>query len=327
MDIDQLDLELEKQNGNINILHECLKSIDNYIQDMRLSDDTQDILELLRQVKSNLDSCKKNVKTIKFLKTHYDDYTNGELKHSELITYNRCLNEYDEAIELTSNSISKFLVKYSNFFHSLEENEVEFETKKTVKMKTQKKAKNKFEIKVDSEKRDNSTYEIIDTQGNDSKIKKLNEEESVDNISSTMNEYTDELHDNNILFISEKKNKIFLPYTIEEVTNILESSDQYINAEDVIKNEFTLPLDKHKNGVFSRFKETFRFMRKKDKASIMDSLDFAIDLAYNFKLNSAIILACKNYEQLDTYLDCLELNELSKFDYFKIEYEINPAKR
>ena len=68
-------------------------------------------------------------------------------------------------------------------------------------------------------------------------------------------------------------------------------------------------------------------MRKKEKASLMDSLDFALDLAFNFKLNPAIILACKDMEQLDTYLDCLELNELSKFDYFKIEYEISPTKR
>ncbi|MBO6243720.1 MAG: hypothetical protein J6O41_04040, partial [Clostridia bacterium] len=68
-------------------------------------------------------------------------------------------------------------------------------------------------------------------------------------------------------------------------------------------------------------------MRKKEKASITDSLDFALELAFNSKLNPAVILACKNLEELDAYLDCLELDELNKFDYFEIQYEFSPTKR
>lgn len=107
----------------------------------------------------------------------------------------------------------------------------------------------------------------------------------------------------------------------------MESSNRYHSAWQVINKVFTVPLDKHKNGIISRFKETYNLMRKKEKASLIDSIDFALDLAFNFKLNPAVILACKDLEQLDTYLDCLELNEIGKFDYFKIEYEISPTKR
>ena len=68
-------------------------------------------------------------------------------------------------------------------------------------------------------------------------------------------------------------------------------------------------------------------MRKREKASITDSLDLALELAFNYKLNPAVILACKNLEQLDNYLDCLELDELEKFNYFEVKYEFLPTKK
>ena len=68
-------------------------------------------------------------------------------------------------------------------------------------------------------------------------------------------------------------------------------------------------------------------MKKRERASIADSLDLAMELAFNNRLNPAIILACQNLEQLDTYLDCLELDELDKFDYFEIKYEYLPIKK
>lgn len=65
-------------------------------------------------------------------------------------------------------------------------------------------------------------------------------------------------------------------------------------------------------------------MRKKEKASIIESLSLALELYFNTSLNPAIITACKNLDELDTYLDCLSENALDKFSIFNIKYEILP---
>ncbi len=327
MDILQLDNELEKQKDNINVLQECLKNINNYIQNMNLTEDTQDITELLRQVKSNLDNCKDNVNMIAYLKSNYFEYKRETLSSVDSATYNKVLSSYGRIIQETSNNLNSFLSSYLNnslfTINAIEQNNIRNKLQVggiNVESQRQVEQPSKFFYPFEQ-----NTSQTVENTNNPSAevFQAKNEENSVFNAY----EETEDLHDNNVLLISEKKNRIFLPYTVKEVTDILESSSRYHSASQVINKVFTVPLDKHKNGIISRFKETFNFMRKKEKASLMDSLDFALDLAFNFKLNPAIILACKDMEQLDTYLDCLELNELSKFDYFKIEYEISPTKR
>ena len=126
------------------------------------------------------------------------------------------------------------------------------------------------------------------------------------------------------LIISEIKNKVILPYTISDLEYILSNNPNYNNIQDVIDNEYTIPLSEYKNPRLSRFKETFNLMRKKEKSSIADSLDLALELSFNTLLNPAIIAACKNLDELDIYLDCLSSNELDKFKFFQIKYEIPP---
>ena len=76
----------------------------------------------------------------------------------------------------------------------------------------------------------------------------------------------------------------------------------------------------------SRFKEAYNLMRKKEKASVFDSLSLATEVIFNSSLNPAVITACNNLDQLDVYLDCLSSNELDKFNLFNIKYEILPQK-
>ena len=327
MDILQLDNELEKQKDNINVLQECLKNINNYIQNMNLTEDTQDITELLSQVKSNLDNCKDNVNMIAYLKSNYFEYKRETLSSVDSATYNKVLSSYGRIIQETSNNLNSFLSSYLNnslfTINAIEQNNIRNKLQVNgINVESQRQVEQPSKFFYPFEQ---NTPQTVENTNNPSAgvFQAKNEEDSVFNAY----EETEDLHDNNVLLISEKKNRIFLPYTVKEVTDILESSSRYHSASQVINKVFTVPLDKHKNGIVSRFKETFNFMRKKEKASLMDSLDFALDLAFNFKLNPAIILACKDMEQLDTYLDCLELNELNKFDYFKIEYEISPTKR
>ena len=136
----------------------------------------------------------------------------------------------------------------------------------------------------------------------------------------------DEPTDNDTLLISEIQNKVVLPYKIKAVEKALSENSQYKTIEDVINLEYTLPLDKYKNSTKSRFKEAYNLMRKKEKASIFDSLSLATEVTFNNLLNPAIITACQNLDQLDVYLDCLSSNKLDKFNYFKVKYEILPKK-
>lgn len=137
---------------------------------------------------------------------------------------------------------------------------------------------------------------------------------------------SDEITDSNTLLISETQSKVVLPYKIEDVKKFLNENSKYETLQDVINVEYTLPIDKYKNSSKSRFKEAYNLMRKKEKASIFDSLSVATEMTFNNSLNPAVITACENLDQLDVYVDCLSTNELDKFNYFKVKYEVLPKK-
>lgn len=130
--------------------------------------------------------------------------------------------------------------------------------------------------------------------------------------------------DNKTLVINEETQKVYLPYTIEEVMKKLHNSSDYQSIEDVIEQEYTLPLSTFKMPIISRFKEAYRFMRVKEKSSVYAALDLAVELMFNSNLNPAIIRAAKDLKELNIYLDCLYENELDKFDCFKIVYKVLP---
>ena len=131
--------------------------------------------------------------------------------------------------------------------------------------------------------------------------------------------------DNNVLLISEKEQKAFLPYKYLDLEEIYLNSDgKFDSVTDVIKQLYEIPLSKYTNSSFSRFREAFNLVRYKQKGSIIEALDLGIELMFNFSLNPIIISACKNIDELDIYLDCLEQNELDKFDCFEIKFEMVP---
>lgn len=130
--------------------------------------------------------------------------------------------------------------------------------------------------------------------------------------------------DNKTLVINEETQKVYLPYTIEEVMKKLNNSSDYQSLEDVIEHEYTLPLSTFKMPIISRFKEAYRFMRVKEKTSVYAALDLAVELMFNSNLNPAVIRASKDLKELNIYLDCLYENEIEKFDCFKVIYKVLP---
>ena len=129
----------------------------------------------------------------------------------------------------------------------------------------------------------------------------------------------------NTLVISETKNKVILPYTLEKIQSyIAKNSDKNLTVQDVIDCVYTVPLSNYKKPIISRFTEAFKLVRSKENGSIKDALDLAFELAFNYSLHPAIITACNNINELDIYLACMEYNELDNFRFFKVNFEIAP---
>lgn len=135
------------------------------------------------------------------------------------------------------------------------------------------------------------------------------------------------LEDNNKLIISEENDKIILPYKIEELNETLEKNPKkYSSINEIISKEYTLSSEQFKNPAKSRFREAFRLIKKKEHGSLKEAIDLGMELMFQSDLNPAIITACRDLEQLDIYLNCLDENELDKFDCFEIIYKVPPTK-
>lgn len=131
--------------------------------------------------------------------------------------------------------------------------------------------------------------------------------------------------DNNVLFISEKDQKAYLPYKYDEVKKIYKNSKgKYNSIIEVIQDIYVLPLNKFKNSSFARFRESFNLMIYKEKASVIRALDLALELMFKYNLNPIIIAACRDLDELDIYLDCLDENELFDFRCFEIRFGVSP---
>lgn len=127
------------------------------------------------------------------------------------------------------------------------------------------------------------------------------------------------------LLVSEKEQKAYLPYKHRDLKKWLANSN-YESIQEIIENEYILPLNRFKNAPVSRFRETMNLILNKEKKSIFNALDLAFELMFNYKLNPIIIAACRNLNDLDIYLDCLAENQLFDFKCFEIKFEVCPTK-
>ena len=131
--------------------------------------------------------------------------------------------------------------------------------------------------------------------------------------------------DENTLLVSEPDNKVVLPFTLDTIEKLMqENPDKYKKVNDVIDDLYTKPLKYYRHSSFMRFKEAYDLVRHRSNGSIMQALDLGLELFSNYNLHPAIISACKNLDELDIYLSCLQYNELNDFHFFKTIFKINP---
>ena len=146
------------------------------------------------------------------------------------------------------------------------------------------------------------------------------------NYQEELNEEYNSIFENRTLLISEETQKVYLPYSLGEILEILNTSTQYKSIEEVIENEYILPLSTFKNPVISRFKEAYSLMRVKENSSVYAAIDLSLELMFNSSLNPAIIRACSNLDELNSYLDCLYNNQPENFNAFKVVYKLLPKQ-
>lgn len=128
----------------------------------------------------------------------------------------------------------------------------------------------------------------------------------------------------NTLIISEIQQSVILPYYVSELEEI-SSYNNNMAFDEIIKQKYTLPISMFKSLVFSRFREAFKLARNKEKKSLKFSFDLGLELLFNYNLHPAIIAACRNLDELDIYLDCLDSGETDKFQCFNIKFEVPPV--
>lgn len=132
------------------------------------------------------------------------------------------------------------------------------------------------------------------------------------------------LKDNNVLLISEKEQKVFLPYTVADIKEILEENDSYSSEKEIINDLYIVPLDLYKSTAISRFREAYLLVQNEKNGSFKQAIELGFEVMFNYSLHPSIITACRNLDEFDIYLDCLYNNELSDFKCFKIIFDVSP---
>ena len=180
---------------------------------------------------------------------------------------------------------------------------------------------------------------VVDTVKNDSikeiykeKVSKkaAKEDKEKEDISSNASKHSveddGEIVDNDTLIISDENKKVILPYKLKDLEQKLQKNKNYKTLKDVVDKEYTIPMETFKNPVKSRFREAFQLIKKKEHGSLKEAISLGFELMFQSDLNPAVIAACKDLDELDIYLDCLDDNELDKFSCFKIQYNVPPSK-
>jgi len=293
---DIINKEKSELNQKLNILNYYrqnlmiyMEKITSCIEKIENIEDTNILFKVLSDLKNYLDKFYSLEKIFNnCLSTLNTIEFNTQNTNTQIATYNELYNNYE-------NSFKDFLTGFGDFIKDVF-NVVDFQFVNSSSL-------NPEQTISEEEPLNTSTTEI-----------------------EVKNETAQTLNDNNCLTISEKENKVFLPYKIKDLEKTLANSS-FNNIDEIINEKYILPLERFKNPILSRFREAYQLMKLKENSSLFEAFNYALELSFNSTLNPAVITACRNKNELDIYLDCLEEKELEQFKIFEIKYELNPTLR
>ena len=283
------------------MLLECMNFIIDFIEELfvtpqyeKSSETTRNMFSIKEDLKRDISSSKKQIKEEKTEITNTLTFSNTPTLSSTSSTVsaksympNSDLSIFSEKETLTTNAVNK----------------------------------------IDEDKNnDNSANNINDSfTQNDEMQNSSDESENEKRITSSNRVTKLPLQDNNSLIISEKDKLVYLPFKVEDLKKeYLDKSKKYTGLIDLINHEYIYPISKYRNTVTSRFKEAYSLMVNKEKSSTLSALELGLEVAFNYSLHPAVISACKSLEELDEYLDALDVKDMSRFQKFKVEFEVLP---
>lgn len=295
-----------RKNSQSNYKNIILQYIDNFIDFNSVDiDSTSCVLNFLENLKNCLEFCSTNISNIETIIVNFDKVIsaiqNNDSNVEEIINnYNKSYSKLNTIIMKNTSDIEQCILSIA------EKSELKF-SKKTIE-------------KDDEE----NTIKKEDNKSISNNTEKENITENSAN-AQTSSDSTKEYKENTLI-ISETSHKVFLPYYLSDLKEILkDNSEKYSSIDDLINKKYTIPISHYKNPFVSRFKEAFKLMRNKEKSSIIDAFELGTELMFESNLYPAIITACKNLDELDIYLDYLDSGETDKFKCFNIEFELPPA--
>lgn len=296
-----------RKNSQSNYKSIILQYINNFIDFNSVDiDSTSSVLKFLENLKDCLEFCSTNISNIETIIVNFDKVIsaiqNNDSNVEEIINnYNKTYSELNTIIMKNTLDIEQCILSIA------EKSELKFSNKNSEK---------NAEESATKKEEDNKPI-----------IKNTEKEKSAENSdnSQTSSDNTKEYKENTLI-ISETSHKVFLPYYLSDLEEILkENPEKYSSFDDLINQKYTIPISHYKNPFVSRFKEAFKLMRNKEKSSIIDAFELGTELMFESNLYPAIITACKNLDELDIYLDYLDSGETDKFKCFNIEFELPPA--
>ncbi len=315
MDENIINSELRNLNNTLNEQRQLKKTLLLYLE--KISEgisnandpkDSNSLISCLNGIQKSFDNIKENINNLIELKQYLESIT----KFSE--ENQNSYNDYNSKYVLLFEKISEDNIFYYSFMESLlKYMEVIFPENLPPIPIFDKNEDDLFENK-EINSFDESQLEDEETHDFEETLFDKNFENNNDNV-----ENEQDLLDKTLL-ISNKTQTAILPYSISELeTFFLNNKEKYSSMQEVIDEKYTVSLNKYKNSAFSRFKETFS-LAKKSNLPFLQTLNLANELFFNTNLNPIIIKACKNLNELDIYLSCLENNCLNDFNCFNIIY-------
>lgn len=307
-EIQLIQEQIQKQENKRDLIVEAINYFESNLKKLN-KENIAPISDLLEEIEKVFSLVNSNIKALYHLK-------------EDLSTINSHIVNLLIAIESNPNSAQSYL----GLVDDLKENIAEYSNYcTTIKSDI---ANNDLTINtfLSSDDFKNISKDLVTDASLFSNIPNVNVRKQGNIVNNSSSLSSEKNYINNVLRISEKDNKVYLPYKNNEIHSYLvQFPGDYRSAEDVIKKEFILPLDYYiKHPVLSRFREAYSLIRDREAKSVVEAIKYSMNLMFSYDLNPTIIAACKTQEQLENYLTCLENNELDNFKDFEIKFEISP---
>ena len=144
-------------------------------------------------------------------------------------------------------------------------------------------------------------------------------EEIVEEEINEETEFSQEQLEEKTLVICKDDDIAILPYSFTDLEEFFsDNPEKYSSIQDIIEQEYTVSLKDYENTSFARYKEAYKLAKDKSNLSLPQSVTYAKKLLLENDVLPIVIASCKNIDELDNYLDCLDSNKLEDFKYFKI---------